>query len=304
MRGETNGGTTVRPRASPLHAGIPVRPRDSPPHSGIIKLGHKQFSVPLWKIQLLQQYEEAMQQCEEALQVSHNKLMETLAPQKAPTIQQCYKALMEASKESTDALNLLRSRWYQNTPTASSTPVLHPVKVTGADASSVSPTPALPPVKVAGANATPTLVPPPVKVAGAGADANDTAKAKSDGATVKKAVPRWWQEYVERCKGEQAKATEKRRANAAAGVEYIDGRKYEWSPGTIASTQSADVASIFEPTPNYYEALDSCLPSVSTGNETNRPQSEASTISTSTPPSVSARTARALGADTDRTQPP
>ena len=48
------------------------------------------------------------------------------------------------------------------------------------------------PMKVAGADATPTSVLPPVKVAGA--DANVTAQAQSDGATAKKAAPRWWQE--------------------------------------------------------------------------------------------------------------
>ena len=53
----------------------------------------------------------------------------------------------------------------------------------------------------------PTPVLPPVKVAGA--DANATAQTQSDGATAKKAVPRWWQEYAERCKREQAKANKK-----------------------------------------------------------------------------------------------
>ena len=41
-----------------------------------------------------------------------------------------------------------------------------------------------------------------------------------------------------------------------ARVEYIDGKKYEWSPGAVADQRSASLSATFAPTPNYYGVLD------------------------------------------------
>ena len=40
-----------------------------------------------------------------------------------------------------------------------------------------------------------------------------------------------------------------------ARVEYIDGKKYTWAPGTVANQRNASISSTFAPTPNRYGAL-------------------------------------------------
>ena len=39
-------------------------------------------------------------------------------------------------------------------------------------------------------------------------------------------------------------------------VEYIDGKKHVWAPGTVAGRSGASISATFPPTPNRYSALD------------------------------------------------
>ena len=57
-----------------------------------------------------------------------------------------------------------------------------------------------------------------------------------------------------------------------ARIEYINGKKYEWSPGSVADQRSSSISSSFAPTPNYYRTLRDwdnaeCTPSVQHYND-------------------------------------
>ena len=64
-----------------------------------------------------------------------------------------------------------------------------------------------------------------------------------------------------------------------ARVEYINGKKYEWSPGNVAGQRNSSLSSTFAPTPNFYDVLDDavCTPPVqrSAGPKINREQQKA-----------------------------
>ena len=64
-----------------------------------------------------------------------------------------------------------------------------------------------------------------------------------------------------------------------ARVEYINGEKYEWSPGNVAGQRNSSLSSTFAPTPNFYDVLNDavCTPPVqrSAGPKINREQEKA-----------------------------
>ena len=70
------------------------------------------------------------------------------------------------------------------------------------------------------------------------------------------AVPVWWTDLVKR----QTRIQAKREQEALQGVEYINGQRYEWQPGTVDLLGHASSSSRLKPTPNYFEALNSDVP--------------------------------------------
>ena len=80
---------------------------------------------------------------------------------------------------------------------------------------------------------------------------NNVNETKTDNrnaaATAKKPVPRYWLDWVEKRKQNEQKRRDERANKETTNnhIEYIDGAKYEWKPGTIALTQTADISTAF-----------------------------------------------------------
>ena len=76
-------------------------------------------------------------------------------------------------------------------------------------------------------------------------------------ATAKKPVPRYWLDWVEKRKQNEQKRRDERANEQTTNnhIEYIDGAKYEWKPGTIALPQTADISTTFPASSNYFKCL-------------------------------------------------
>ena len=91
---------------------------------------------------------------------------------------------------------------------------------------------------------------------------NNVSKTRTDdrnaAAIAVKPVPRHWLDWVERTKQNEQKHQEVRANYGTTNdhTEYIDGAKYEWKPGTIALPQTADIATTFPASSNYFKCLE------------------------------------------------
>ena len=80
---------------------------------------------------------------------------------------------------------------------------------------------------------------------------NNVSKTQTDdrnaAAKTVKHVPRYWLDWAEKRKQNEQKRREERANKGTTNnhIEYINGAKYEWKPGTIALTQTADISTAF-----------------------------------------------------------
>ena len=91
---------------------------------------------------------------------------------------------------------------------------------------------------------------------------NNVSETRTDdrntATTTEKPVPRYWLDWVEKRKQNEQKRREERANDGTTNdhIEYIDGAKYEWKPGTIALPQTADIATTFPASSNYFKCLE------------------------------------------------